>query len=230
MRAPDGYVSSNVLHHPSFIGKSDHHCPWVDNCVGHFNYGHFIRFLFYVDVACSYHLAMLTKRVISGTSYWVRQQHGSSNTAAYYLAQDEPSGQELIFIVLNFATCIPVLLSVGIFRSEHPPIVVTSFPANLAPVSLYHFWYLLGNTTTIEGWEKDKVATLVRRGRIREVRVRFLTGPDFPSNTLLVAQIPLPLGRTPQHRVRPWHEPSPMVLSHGATRQWPQVSARRRRW
>ena len=35
--------------------------------------------------------------------------------------------------------------------------------------SLYHFYSLLGNTTTIEGWEKDKVATLVRRGRIQEV-------------------------------------------------------------
>lgn len=27
----------------------------------------------------------------------------------------------------------------------------------------------MGNTTTIEGWEKDKVATMVRRGKISEV-------------------------------------------------------------
>lgn len=27
----------------------------------------------------------------------------------------------------------------------------------------------MGNSTTIEHWEKDKVATLVRRGKIREV-------------------------------------------------------------
>lgn len=35
--------------------------------------------------------------------------------------------------------------------------------------SLYHFNGLMSNTTTIEGWEKDKVATMVRRGKIREV-------------------------------------------------------------
>jgi len=35
--------------------------------------------------------------------------------------------------------------------------------------SLYHFYGLMANTTTIEGWEKDKAATMVRRGQVREV-------------------------------------------------------------
>lgn len=35
--------------------------------------------------------------------------------------------------------------------------------------SLYHFYCVATNTTTIEAWEKDKVATLIRRGKIREV-------------------------------------------------------------
>ncbi len=35
--------------------------------------------------------------------------------------------------------------------------------------SLYHFHCLIGNTTTIEGWEKDKVALMVKRGKLREV-------------------------------------------------------------
>ena len=42
----------------------DHHCPWINNCVGHFNHGHFIRFLFFVDVACSYHIVMVTMKVL----------------------------------------------------------------------------------------------------------------------------------------------------------------------
>ncbi|KIM82364.1 hypothetical protein PILCRDRAFT_478089 [Piloderma croceum F 1598] len=122
--------------------RMDHHCPWINNCVGHFNYGHFIRFLFFVDCACSYHLAMVTRRVFDtmGTRYW-----------------DDPTAIELVFIILNYALCIPVLLTVGAF-------------------SLYHFYSLLGNSTTIEGWEKDKVATLVRRGKIREIKFPYNLG------------------------------------------------------
>jgi hypothetical protein len=75
-------------------------------------------------------------------------------------------------MVLNFSACVPVVCSVGIFN-------------------IYHWWSLLGNTTTIEAWEKDKVrrifafppfsfsteevmfsqlqvATLIRRGKIKE--------------------------------------------------------------
>ncbi|KAF8600854.1 zf-DHHC-domain-containing protein [Ceratobasidium sp. AG-I] len=123
--------------------RMDHHCPWVNNCVGHFNYGHFIRFLFYVDVACSYHLAMVSSRV------W-------SAMYASGFAQ-EPSTGELVFIILNYAACIPVILLVGGF-------------------SLYHFYCIASNQTTIEGWEKDKVATLVRRGKIRELKFPYHLG------------------------------------------------------
>lgn len=50
---------------PPFAG------PWVNNCVGHANYGHFIRFLFMVDVACSYHLWMITKRAFGTLAFAV---------------------------------------------------------------------------------------------------------------------------------------------------------------
>lgn len=61
---------------------------------------------------------MLSKRVMASTTYWVG--HLTRDRLARLLAhaclQDEPSGRELIFIVLNYATCIPVLLAVGVFR------------------------------------------------------------------------------------------------------------------
>ncbi|KAI0033963.1 zf-DHHC-domain-containing protein [Vararia minispora EC-137] len=124
------------------LRMADHHCPWVNNCVGFYNYGHFIRFLFFVDVACSYHTAMVTTRVLEAMD------------KPYY---EGPETTEFIFIVLNYATCIPVLIMVGLF-------------------SLYHFYCLLGNSTTIEGWEKDKVATLIRRGKIREIKFPYNLG------------------------------------------------------
>jgi hypothetical protein len=74
MRSEDGYAKSLNKKRKALKTLLDHHCPWINNCVGHFNYGHFIRFLFFVDVACSYHCAMVTKRVLysmNGT-FWVR--------------------------------------------------------------------------------------------------------------------------------------------------------------
>jgi palmitoyltransferase ZDHHC6 len=56
-------------------------------------------------------------------------------------------------LILNYTACVPVLMAVGMF-------------------SLYHFWCLVMNTTTIEGWEKDKAVTLTRKGKILEVSFR----------------------------------------------------------
>jgi hypothetical protein len=43
--------------------KMDHHCPWINNCVGYDNYGHFLRFVIYVDLATLYVLILLIWRV-----------------------------------------------------------------------------------------------------------------------------------------------------------------------
>lgn len=54
-------------HHCSSCGrcvlKMDHHCPWINNCVGYDNYGHFLRFVLYVDLATLYVLILLIWRV-----------------------------------------------------------------------------------------------------------------------------------------------------------------------
>jgi len=73
---------------------------------------------------------------------------------------------EFILIILNYVTCLPVLLAVGGFRF----VLVTRIYSECSRMcSIYHFNALLGNTTTIERWEKDKAAIMVRRGKISEV-------------------------------------------------------------
>ncbi|QRV80250.1 DHHC palmitoyltransferase [Ceratobasidium sp. AG-Ba] len=69
----------------------------------------------------------------------------------------DPSTGELVFMILNYAACVPVILLVGGF-------------------SIYHFYCVASNQTTIEGWEKDKVATLIRRGKIRELKFPYHLG------------------------------------------------------
>jgi len=46
------------------IIKMDHHCPWVNNCVGLGNHKYFLLFLFYVNMAALYALMLLMYRFV----------------------------------------------------------------------------------------------------------------------------------------------------------------------
>ena len=46
--------------------KMDHHCPWINNCVGHFNHGHFVGFLFFAVLGCAQATVILAMTLYYG--------------------------------------------------------------------------------------------------------------------------------------------------------------------
>jgi hypothetical protein len=54
----------------------DHHCPWMNNCVGANNQKHFMLFLFYTIVECLYSLTLLVCMYVSGPSARNRAESG----------------------------------------------------------------------------------------------------------------------------------------------------------
>jgi hypothetical protein len=42
----------------------DHYCPWMNACVGYFNYRYFILFLIYLQVGCWYVLGFILADVV----------------------------------------------------------------------------------------------------------------------------------------------------------------------
>ncbi|GJJ78833.1 palmitoyltransferase ZDHHC6 [Entomortierella parvispora] len=120
--------------------RMDHHCPWINNCVGHFNYGHFVRFVCWVTITTLFCMVLLVWRVMDGIK----------NETYYMYRTDGPSKVQVIFMVVNILVDGGVLLAVG-------------------TLCVYHLWSMMSNTSTIEAWEQEKVEAMIKKGRIRKI-------------------------------------------------------------
>lgn len=60
------------------IARMDHHCPWVNNCVGYFNQKHFLLFLIYVFTGSLHALILIIWQCYScwNGNCWMFKQTG----------------------------------------------------------------------------------------------------------------------------------------------------------
>ncbi|KIW22948.1 uncharacterized protein PV07_11189 [Cladophialophora immunda] len=89
------------------IPKMDHHCPWTVNCVSHFTFPHFMRFLWYAVSAMGYLEYFLFVR--AGVVWENRNLPSYLGPSASQLAH------LLILIIVNTLTLF--LVSITFFRS-----------------------------------------------------------------------------------------------------------------
>ncbi|KAI9265226.1 DHHC palmitoyltransferase-domain-containing protein [Phascolomyces articulosus] len=97
-------------HHCSTCGrcvlKMDHHCPWINNCVGFSNYGHFIRFIVYVEISSIYLFTLLSCRLAQ-----IIRDMNSYNV--------HPSNTEAAFLSINLILAAAAIVTVGILSGYH---------------------------------------------------------------------------------------------------------------
>ncbi|XP_045493992.1 palmitoyltransferase ZDHHC6-like [Colias croceus] len=117
------------------IKKMDHHCPWINCCVGYANHGYFITFLMFAVLGCLHASIVLIICLYHAINRGWYMYHGT--------------GQEpLIFLTLT--TLLLTLLAIGLAVG-----VVLAVGALL----YLQIRGLLRNRTTIEDWIVEKAAS-----------------------------------------------------------------------
>ena len=110
--------------------RMDHHCVWVNNCVGHRNYKSFFTFLFYITVACCHAFGILAGdaygRIVHDPSKLAihhRVNHGEDDGVAASVA-------EMAALILSLCLSVALCLLFG-----------------------WHCYLVVNNKTTIEHYE-----------------------------------------------------------------------------
>lgn len=101
----------------------DHHCPWINNCVGELNQKYFIQFLFYTGMASLYSLGLVV-------TAWVWRIRNERETETEKETEESPSKHLIVahYIILLVESVLFGVFVMVIFYDQLVSIITDETP------------------------------------------------------------------------------------------------------